>query len=86
MIAFSETGRKPDPNSPEIGDLKVSFSAALPGDVSVIAMQSGTTLSPYQTKNNAIELLYVGNHTAEEMFKTADSDPSSHPPSAPVCG
>lgn len=66
----NETGRKPDPNSPQVGDLKIAFEAALPGDVSVIAKQTGSNLEPYQTKNNALQLLYIGSHSAEEMFKS----------------
>jgi len=66
----NEPGQKADPGSAKIGDLKVSFQAALPGDVSVIARQTGSTLSPYQTANNPLELLYVGTHSSDEMFKS----------------
>ena len=73
IFISNETGTKPDPSSSEIGDLKVAFTAALPGDVSVIAKQTGTTVTPYQTKNNALELLYIGNHSAAEMFASEES-------------
>jgi hypothetical protein len=70
VLISNDAGQKPDPASPRVGDMKVSFEAALPGDVSVIAQQSGSNVTPYQTKNNALELLYVGTHSADEMFKS----------------
>jgi len=72
VFISNDPGQKPDVGSPRIGDLKVAFDAALPGDVSVIAKQAGSNLAPYQTKNNALQLLYVGAHSADEMFKSEE--------------
>lgn len=72
VFIANDSGKKPDPGSPQIGDLKISFASALPGDVSVIAQQSGKSLAPYQTKNNAIQLLYVGDHSAPEMLSSEE--------------
>ncbi|XP_075430732.1 transmembrane protein 43 isoform X3 [Ascaphus truei] len=70
-----------DHRNPEVGDLRISFwyaGVAIGGapfgpvdTVSVIARQSGEELVTYQTKSGDIlELLYLGAHTAEEMFQT----------------
>lgn len=68
IFISNDPGSKADPNLPRIGDLKVTFEAVLPGDVSVVAMQSAATVAPFQTKTKALELLYVGNRSAAEMF------------------
>jgi hypothetical protein len=69
----NETGGKPDPADPKIGDLKVTFTSAPPGPVSVIARQTSSTLSAYPTQNGALQLLYTGTHSADEMFKAEQS-------------
>jgi len=58
--------------NPEIGDMRVRFSAANPTDISVIAVQYGTSFKPYIAKaGGRIELLQPGTHTAEEMIQQA---------------
>lgn len=57
-----------DLNVPRIGDEKVEFSLTRPGEVSVMAVQSGDTFSPYQTKSGKTKfLLYEGLLSAEEV-------------------
>jgi Co/Zn/Cd efflux system component len=51
----------------------VTFKTAAWGPVSVIARQTGSTLSAYPTKHNPLELLYTGTHGADEMFKSEQS-------------
>ncbi|XP_031424269.1 transmembrane protein 43 isoform X2 [Clupea harengus] len=69
----------PTPRRPEVGDVRVSFSyAGLSGEgswpgpaqiVSVVAKQMGEQLMPYKTKSGvALELLYMEELTAEEVF------------------
>ncbi|KAM4721235.1 transmembrane protein 43 [Rhinophrynus dorsalis] len=69
-----------NPKSPEVGDLRISFwyaGVALGGPqfgpvdtVSVIARQRGGELVPYKTKSgDALEVLYLGTLSAEEMFQ-----------------
>lgn len=61
-----------NPASPRVGDLRVSFSYVAPQVVSVVARQSGSDLGPYTTHaGGTLELLRVGNVTAEEMFVAA---------------
>jgi hypothetical protein len=60
------------PQSPQVGDYRVSFEVVRPGTVSIIAQQSGATLRPYQTKaGDALEMLEMGTVTADEMFEAA---------------
>lgn len=63
-----------DPSNPEIGDFRISFEVANPLEVSVIAKQMGSSLRPYKTSNGrTLEMLSVGNLTAEEMFNNAQA-------------
>ncbi|XP_077132770.1 transmembrane protein 43 [Ranitomeya variabilis] len=68
-----------DPKNPEVGDLRISFwyaGVSMGGPtfgsvdtVSLIARQRGGELVSYKTKSgDPLELLYLGSHTAEEMF------------------
>ena len=60
------------PGSPEVGDLRVTHEAALPGEVSVIAAQVGDGLGPFTAKaGGKIEMLETGNQTSDSMFATA---------------
>lgn len=61
-----------NPSTPSIGDTRVSFSTVPAGVVSVVAQQSGTTLTGYQTRaGRTLSMLSVGTHTAEAMFEAA---------------
>jgi len=63
-------GEKPE--APEVGDLRVTHEAAMPGEVSVIAAQAGDGLGPYTAKaGGTIEMLETGKQTADSMFATA---------------
>lgn len=60
-----------DPNNPEVGDIRVSYAVARPQQVSVIGVQQGSTLAPYQASaGRAILLLRSGAHTAAGMFES----------------
>ncbi len=59
-----------NPGSPEVGDVRISFSVAPVGTVSIISEQDGNHLTPYQTDaGRALEFLSVGRHSAEAMFE-----------------
>ncbi|XP_063072559.1 transmembrane protein 43 [Engraulis encrasicolus] len=69
-----------NPRRPEVGDVRVSFSyAGLSGEgtwpgpantVSIVAMQNGEQLAPFKTKaGNTLEILYMEDLTAEEVFE-----------------
>jgi len=56
-------------NSANIGDIRISFHAHKPGEITVIAKQSGDTLSTYTTSNGeTLELVANGRVRAEKMF------------------
>ncbi len=60
------------PGNPQIGDLKISHRAALPGQVSVLGRVFSGQIGPYRTKQNTtIEILRPGMHTAEDMIEAA---------------
>lgn len=62
-----------DPASPQVGDLRVSFAAVMPTEVSVIAQQTGGTFAPYRGEaGGTIELIVPGVKTAEEMILAAE--------------
>ncbi len=61
-----------NPTSPQIGDMKIRFSAVYPQEISVVAKQDGNSFSPYKTKvGGSIQLLQTGTQTAEAMFEQA---------------
>jgi hypothetical protein len=58
------------PKMPAIGDEKVEFSITRPGDVTVMAVQSGASFRPYVAKNGKERfLLYQGSLGAEEVVE-----------------
>lgn len=63
-------GKKP--SSPKVGDVRVKFMVVEPGEVSVIAQQTGQTFQPAPTKvGKSLEMLSMGKHSAREMFQNA---------------
>ena len=63
-----------NPESPQIGDVRVSFEIVKPGQFSILAAQLGETFGPYQTKaGDALSMVESGAVSAEVMFKNAAS-------------
>ncbi len=63
-----------NPDSPKVGDVRVTFRIIKPQDVSVVATQVGQTLDVFRAKSGAtVSLLQTGAHTAEAMFEQAES-------------
>ncbi|WP_411825341.1 TMEM43 family protein [Luteolibacter sp. AS25] len=61
-----------DTNAPTLGDLRISFEEALPGDVSIISRQRGNSFEPFVGKaGGSIDILETGDKSAEEMFISA---------------
>ncbi len=61
-----------DPQNPQIGDTRVTFSAVLPAVVSVVSKQTGTSFEPYRASAGMdIEMLKRGAFTAQAMFEGA---------------
>jgi hypothetical protein len=60
------------PSTPTVGDLRVRFSIVRPTVASIVAKQSGNSLTPYTTKNGrTIELVETGPKSADAMFTSA---------------
>jgi hypothetical protein len=58
------------PGSDRIGDLKVTFSAVPPGEISVLAGLDGSNLRPWQAANGGtVAVARPGLLTAEAMFR-----------------
>lgn len=58
-----------NPNVPEVGDVRITFTKDMPSKVSLIAKVIGDTFTYYKAKNGyKLDLLYMGENTAEEMF------------------
>mmetsp|Transcript_32587 Transcript_32587/g.79067 ORF Transcript_32587/g.79067 Transcript_32587/m.79067 type:complete len:438 (+) Transcript_32587:112-1425(+) len=73
-----------DPNSPTVGDARVSFQEIPEQVISVVAMQSSNgSLVPFETTtstasgNNSILLVQPGWHSAKQMMKQAHADATS---------
>ncbi|TWU56035.1 TMEM43 family protein [Rubripirellula reticaptiva] len=59
----------PQPDQPQIGDLRIRFEKVVPGTVSLIAQQNGKSFSQFHTSNGEpIERLYMGSLTATEVI------------------
>ncbi len=62
-----------DPSSPRIGDLRITWSAARPEALSVIAAQSGEGFAPYATRaGDRLMMVEAGRRTPAEMFRAAE--------------
>lgn len=67
-----------NPNSPQIGDVKVTFTKVLPGAISIIAKISGNTFTDYTAKNkNKFSRLEMGTKDAAEMFENSRDENST---------
>jgi hypothetical protein len=57
---------------PQVGDVRITFKAVMPTEVSVVAQQRGARLEPYRTKaGTSIELVDDGVVPAADMFASA---------------
>jgi hypothetical protein len=64
-----------DPASPRIGDLRVSYTIARVGPVSVVGRQTGADFAPYQAQaGDQILLVAKGAVPAADMFKSAQAE------------
>lgn len=61
-----------DPAQPQVGDLRISYSAARVDQASAVATQKGAELVPFTASNGrSIFLLRDGTVTAQDMFENA---------------
>jgi len=63
-----------NPSSPQLGDMRISFSVVPAETASVIARQAGQGLAPYQTRaGDALFILRAAAATAPEMIAAAEA-------------
>lgn len=63
-----------NPQTPQVGDMRIRFSFIPATQASIIAKQQGDTLVSYQTKvGKALLLMTAGDESAEVMFANAQS-------------
>ncbi|QTA77884.1 putative membrane protein [Desulfonema limicola] len=62
-----------NPQSPQIGDMKVGYSIVKPVQVSLIAAQKGSSFEPYKMKKGSIDEFVTGSQTSEQMLGAAQS-------------
>lgn len=61
-----------NPQSPQVGDVRISYAVVKPTTISLVARQTGSSFAPYETDvGGTIELLETGEHTAAAMFESA---------------
>ena len=73
-VSVSEVYLGDNPSSPQVGDTRVSYEVVRPGDISVVAAQSGDGFSEYRADNGGTILLVSdGRVPAAEMFEGAQS-------------
>jgi hypothetical protein len=62
-----------NPEQPQIGDLRVSFTKVPENDVSIVAKQVGTLFAPYRAKSGSVvDLQTKGTVSVDEMFTSAE--------------
>ena len=63
------------PNSPQIGDVRVTFTKVPPADISLIAQVDGSTFKAYRAKNGqSFSRVQMGTVSADEMIQQARSE------------
>lgn len=60
----------PNPDQPELGDLRIRFEVVRPAEVSLVAKLQGDKFTEYRTSNNEpFERLYLGAFSAEQVME-----------------
>lgn len=63
------------PNSPQIGDVRITFTKVVPTDISLIAKVNGSTFEAYKAKNGQkFTRIEMGKVSADEMLEHAKSE------------
>ena len=60
--------------NPQVGDVKITFTKVLPGDVSILAKVAGDSFTKHTDKNGkSLETLSMGTKAMDEMFASEHS-------------
>ena len=70
--AVAPVAKRDVAQSPKVGDVRVTFKAVMPHDISIIERQTGSTFAPWTASDGKdISMLVSGLRTAEQMFASA---------------
>lgn len=59
------------PSSPQVGDVRITFTKTMPANVSIIAKVAGETFTQFKAKNGkTFQALSMGSKTAAEMYES----------------
>jgi len=62
------------PNSPAVGDVRITFTKVMPAKVTIIAKQQGNSFTSFKASNGkTFQKLAMGTRTAEEIYESAHS-------------
>ena len=62
------------PNSPAIGDYRITYQIVNPATVSIVSVQKGNSFAPYKgSRGSTIDELVLGEKTADEMFTALEA-------------
>lgn len=59
-----------DPDNPQVGDVRVTFTKAIGGQASILAKVVGNTFEPYTKNGKSLSTLSMGSHSMENMFES----------------
>ena len=63
------------PNSPRVGDVRITFYKVMPADISLIAKVNGETFEDYKTQNGeSFSRVEMGTVSADNMFQNAQDE------------
>lgn len=61
-----------NPNSPQVGDMRIKFTQVGESDITIVAKQVGSTFEPYRAKaGSTVDLQRKGIVSADDMFQAA---------------
>lgn len=62
------------PNSPSVGDVRITFTKVMPANVTIIAKQKGNSFTTFKAKNGkTFSTLVMGTRDASEIYEGAHS-------------
>lgn len=64
-----------DPQSPQLGDVRISYQVVQPTAVSIVSQQKGSSFESYKgDSGTTINMLMIGEHSGSAMFETAQQN------------
>ena len=64
-----------NPDQPQVGDLRITFTQVPENDISIVAKKVGSSFEPYRAKNGStVDLQRKGIFSADEMITKAEEE------------